>query len=56
MEGKLHEVLRVMEYLFPKETNRLAVLGNKGRLHKDLIVRIDTVANLQCLVQRNGYS
>jgi hypothetical protein len=56
MEGKRHEVLRVIEYLLPKETNRLAVLGNACRLHTDLVVSSDTVATLQSHVQRNGYS
>lgn len=46
MEGKRHEVLRVMEYLLQKETNRLSVLGNTDRLHTDLMVHNDTVANV----------
>jgi hypothetical protein len=45
-----------IKYLLPKQMNRLAVLGNTGRLQTGLIVWSDPVANLQFLVQRNGHS
>ena len=32
MEGKRHEFLRVIKYLLPTETKRLAVLENAGQI------------------------